>query len=303
MTTDMSGAIVLEDRGVLRVSGPEAHDFLQGLISNDMKKVAVDNSIYAALLTPQGKFLFDFFISQQGGDFLLETRLERIPDLLRRLKLYKLRADVSIDDISADYQVLAAIGPDITTLTPQEAVTPGTTWSFPGGLAYIDPRLAAMGIRSIVERTAVDRTIQDWNVQLLNMDAYTQHRLSQGIPEGGLDIIPDKAFLLESNFDEMAGVDHQKGCYIGQETTSRTKRRGSVRRRILPVVFQGPAPAPGTTITAGQAEIGTVMSGLGEQALASIRLDRWQKAKESGDAIKAGDLAIAIQIPDWVVVE
>ena len=300
MTTTPSGVVELKDRGALRISGPEAREFLQGLISNDMKMVAPDQTIYAALLTPQGKFLFDFFISQQNQAFLLETRLEGIPGLLKKLKLYKLRADVTIEDISSDTQVLALLGQAVHALNLSETTKPGAASVISDGLAYIDPRLPAMGARMVIKRASAAKTIRSWGADSLDFDAYTQHRLGLGIPEGGIDIVPEKAFLLESNFDEMGGVDHQKGCYIGQETTSRTKRRGSVRRRILPIVFPGPAAEPGTTITAGEAEVGTVLSGAQDRALASIRLDRWQKAKEAGDLIKANDMTISIEVPDWL---
>jgi len=303
MTQPISGIVFLEDRGVIEISGPEAFDFLQGLISNDMRKVTSEQTIYAALLTPQGKFLFDFFISRWNDSFLVETRTEAIADLLKKLKLYKLRADVTIEDKSSDYQVAAAIGSLPDALKPSGIETRGATWTVSNGLAYLDPRLQTMGARLILERGHAEKTIKNWGLEVLGSDSFTLHRLALGVPEGGVDIIPEKAFLLESNFDEMDGVDHQKGCYIGQETTSRTKRRGSVRRRILPVNFNGQAEPPGTTITAGDMEIGSVLSGAETRALASIRLDRWQKAKDSGDTIKANDNAISIDVPEWVEIE
>lgn len=300
MTEPISGAIHLEDRCVIRVSGPEAFDFLQGLISNDMQKVTPEHAIYAALLTPQGKFLFDFFISQLGDSYLLETRAASLADLLKKLKLYKLRADVTIEDKSGDYNVIALIGNLPDAIKPPSHGERGTAWTIQSGLAYIDPRLAAMGARILLEQDHAAKTIETWGIDILEISSYTHHRLSLGIPEGGVDIIPEKAFLLESNFDEMAGVDHQKGCYIGQETTSRTKRRGSVRRRILPVTFNGPPEPSGTMIKAGDVEIGSILSSAATQALASIRLDRWQKAKDDGATIKAKDSPISIHVPDWI---
>jgi len=303
MTKPISGAVFLEDRGVIRVSGPEAFDFLQGLISNDMQKVTHERTVYAALLTPQGKFLFDFFISKLDDSYLLETRAETIAELLKKLKLYKLRADVTLEDRSGDYSVIAILGDLPEAANSLHGAERGTASALEDGLGYIDPRLAAMGLRLIVNQDRAENTIKSWGIDVLTGDAYTLHRLGLGVPEGGIDILPEKAFLLESNFDEMDGVDHQKGCYIGQETTSRTKRRGSVRRRILPVTFDGPAEPSGTMITAGDAEIGSILSNTASHALASIRLDRWQKAKDAGETIKAKDSSISIEVPYWIEIE
>ncbi len=295
-----SGAIILNDRGVLRIAGPEAREFLQGLITNDMKKVSPDKAIYAALLTPQGKFLFDFFIVAQGTGFLFDCDSDSLPALNKRLTMYKLRADVTLDDVSDDHAVIAIIGNAAAGSTKSGQKPRGSTWSEDGGMIYVDPRLDRLGLRAILPKTNIDSWIEQENLTVLASDAYETHRLALGVPKGGADIKSDKSFLLESNFDELHGVDHNKGCYIGQETTSRTKRKTELRKRLLPVDINGDLPPPGTAILAGEVEVGSLWSGHGHRAIGLIRIDRWQKAKEDGVALTSGGATATIDMPDWI---
>ena len=295
-----SGFAILDDRAVLRVSGSEAQDFLQGLITNDITRVGPETTIYAALLTPQGKFLFDFFILAHEGGFLFDTRADWRAELIKKLTMYKLRADVEITDVSEDYQIAAVFGDAAEMLRQNKKAERGYTWQQNNVIFYCDPRHVDMGVRLLLAPGSADQVMTSLSLTSAEPRAYHHHRLTLGVPEGGLDILADKAFLLESNFDEMHGVDHQKGCYIGQETTSRTKRRGNVRRRLLPVSLDGPLPEPGTAIRAGDAEIGTLMSGQEGRAMASIRLDRWEKSKQDGHTPTIDGHSLTITLPDWI---
>ena len=297
-----SGFALLDDRAVLRVGGPEARDFLQGLISNDITRVDSETTLYAALLTPQGKFLFDFFILAQGDGFLFDTRADWLGELTKKLIMYKLRADVDIKDVSDSYQIGAVFGEAASALTQNKPTARGATWRDDDVIFYGDPRHEAMGVRLLLPKGTADQVAASLDLTSVSRKSYDHHRLGLGVPEGGLDILSDKAFLLESNFDEMQGVDHQKGCYIGQETTSRTKRRGSVRRRLLPVTVDAPLPEPGASIRAGDVEIGTLMTGQDGRAMASIRLDRWEKSKADGHTPTVDGHSLTITLPDWIKV-
>ena len=245
---------VLPDRAVIEVAGPDAATFLQGLITNDVTKAANGRAIYAALLTPQGKIIYDFLIAPIDGGFLLDCARSHAADLAARLKKYKLRAKVTITE-RADLTVIAS--PD----------------RIDGAVA--DPRLAALGFRAYQTNT----TASD------NAAAYHAHRIAHGVPDSS-DIAPETHFPLDCNFEELHGVDFEKGCYVGQELTARMKHRATARRRILRVEAAAPLPSPGTPLTLGTTEIGEMMGSLDGHGLAIIRLDRLGDATEATAANK-----------------
>ncbi|MGF1456325.1 MAG: YgfZ/GcvT domain-containing protein [Alphaproteobacteria bacterium] len=290
--------VPLEDRAVLRVEGPEGRSFLQGLISNDVEKVTPERAIYAALLTPQGKFLFDFIIAQHGDGLLFDTEAARADQLLKRLTMYKLRAKATVTDVSKDWCV-HAVFPAQTDLLPGAARTDGDT------LFVADPRHAALGLRIIRPRSAALPDLLA-GVSQGTMEDYTRHRIALGVPQGGIDMVPDASFLLESNVEEMHGVDFQKGCYVGQELTARTKHRGSVRKRILPLDLEGGVPETGSAVEAGGRDIGTVTSGVAlgpdrARVLALMRIDRLSEAEAAGHGLTIAGREAVLEKPDWVV--
>ncbi|RFB80106.1 CAF17-like 4Fe-4S cluster assembly/insertion protein YgfZ [Methylovirgula sp. 4M-Z18] len=248
---------LLSDRGVVRVSGADARGFLQGLLTCDMDKISKDSMSYGALLTPQGKILFDFLVAEREGGFWLDCPRELAADLTRRLTFYKLRAKVVIEDMSASHAVLAHWG---------EAA---------GGL--VDGRHLDLGTREIVAAgTAGGDAL-----------AYEAHRIALGIPKGGVDFAYGETFPHDADLDLLHGVDFKKGCYVGQEVVSRVEHRGTARKRILPVRFEGGAPAVGTEIRAGEQAIGTMGSSADGHGLASFRVDRLQEAQEAGAKVMA----------------
>ncbi len=296
--TGTATQVPLEDRAVLRVEGPEARTFLQGLISNDIDKVTPDRSIYATLLTPQGKFLFDFIIAQHGDGLLFDTDASRADILAKRLIMYKLRADATITNVSADWCVHAAFPPKVDA-------GPGGTCADGDTLFVTDPRHSALGLRIIRPRSAPLPSLLSEAVAG-SLEDYARHRIRLGVPQGGIDLVPDSSFLLESNVEEMNGVDFQKGCYVGQELTARTKHRGSVRKRILPLDLSGPVPEAGSAVEAGGREIGTVTSGAAfgperARVLALMRIDRLAEAEAAGHGITVAGRDAVLEKPDWVV--
>ncbi len=259
----------LADRGVLAVHGEDRVAFLNGLVSNDVALAMPGQAVWAALLTAQGRYVADFFIFADEARLLLDLPRQMAPTLLVKLHRYKLRAAVRLEDLSEQLLVYAAWD----GMPPEVAVTAP------------DPRLREAGFRLISDLPlATTATHAD----------YTAHRLSLGLPDGVPDLEPDKTLLLEAGFDELNGIDWQKGCYMGQELTARTKYRGLVKKRLVPVTADIPLPAPGTPVMADGVEVGTLRSSFGTMALATLRLD------VLGKSLLAGNALLQPKIPAWM---
>lgn len=286
----------LPARGVLEVAGEDRVAFLQGLVSNDVTKASAERAIFAALLTAQGRYLFDFFIVARDDALYLETEAARIDALRRRLTLYKLRSKITIDDASARFAVAAGFGTGAGGAL--DLASEGAAKPFAGGIAFIDPRLAALGLRFLLPREAGFAAIERAGFARADEAQYDSHRLALGIADGSRDLPTEKALLLESGFDELNGIDWQKGCYMGQELTARTKYRALVKKRLLPIAIDGALPPPGTPILLGKEEAGEIRSGRGGRALALLRLDAIAQAAK-GTPLLAGDARIKPEIPAW----
>ncbi len=289
--------VMLEDRGLLGVSGADARPFLQGLVSNDIDRVASERAIYAALLTPQGKFLHDFFIAALDDRLVLDCEGARRADLERRLVMYRLRAAVSFEELDA-YAVAALIGEGALEACGVGAEA-GAARPFLGGVVFADPRLPAMGARAILPRAGAAAALEEAGFGAAPTTEYERLRLAHGVPDGSRDMVVEKAILLESGFEELNGVDFDKGCYIGQELTSRTKYRGLVRKRLMRVDVDGPLPGPGTPIMLGDRHAGEMRSGRDGTAIALLRLEQVEKAREQGAPLTAGEARITPVQPAW----
>lgn len=291
---------ILPPRRLLRISGEDRQDFLQGLVSNDVAKATPDRAIWSALLTAQGKFLHDFFIIEHDGAYLLDAEAERIDDLKRRLSLYRLRARVAIEAVEG-WAVAIAWGDDALKALglPDEA---GAATPFGGGVAFADPRLTGAGARLYLPDAAA---LEATGFAAGDVAAYDRLRISLGLPDGSRDMQVEKAILLENGFDELHGVDWKKGCYVGQELTARTKYRGLIKKRLLPVGIAGTLPEPGAIIEADGKEAGEMRSAVvgvgngpgGTVGLALLRLE----ALESGAPLTVGETVLTPLTPDWVV--
>jgi folate-binding protein YgfZ len=221
----------------------------------------------------------------------LDCEAARLADLKRRLSLYRLRAEVALDE-RPDLAVAAVVGPGTLDL-PAE---PGAAQALDDGVAFTDPRLAALGARVILPRRKIRAALSERGARETDFAAYDRLRLSLGVPDGSRDLVLDKSILLESGFDELNGVDWQKGCYIGQELTARTKYRGLIKKRLFPVRFDGPAPASGAILTLDGREAGEMRSSRDGIGLALLRLE----AVEAGQSLTAGDATLAPITPDWM---
>jgi folate-binding protein YgfZ len=294
-----AGYVLFADRGVLALHGGDARSFLQGLTSNDIARIREDQAGYGALLTPQGKYLFDFFTVQEDAQLLLETELARLEQLLRRLLMYRLRSKVDLEDVSTRFAVAALIGDEVAGLLdlPQR---PGAARALDQGLVFIDPRLARLGARALLPKQTAAATLSQLGLEELERAAYERLRLTLGVPDGSRDLVVEKSTLLESGFEELNGVDFAKGCFVGQELTARMKYRGLVRKRLLPVAFTGAPPPPDTIIRLGERDAGEMRSGIDGQGLALLRLEQVEKAKAEGARLMAGATEIRPQDPAWV---
>jgi hypothetical protein len=258
----------LPDRGVIAIEGDDRVAFLQGLVSNDIETVQPGHAVWAALLTAQGKWLADFFVFAHAGALLLDCEAEQVPMLIQRLSRYRLRMRVSLRPEPA-LHVHVAWGAD-----------PGV-----GGVVAPDPRLPGLGWRILAaEPLAATATPEDWD----------RHRLAAGVPDGSRDMEADRSILLEAGFDELAGVSWSKGCYMGQELTARTKYRGLVKRRLVPVTVEGPLPPPGSPVLRDGVEVGTMRSGRDGIGLASLRLDA------IGATLQCAEATLVPSVPAWM---
>jgi folate-binding protein YgfZ len=283
-------------RAVLGVGGEDRAAFLQGLISNDTARISDTRAIFAALLTPQGKFNFDLFLVGEAERYLVDAESSRRADLLKRLKMFKLRSKVTLDDLDADFVVVHLFGGDTLTRLglPAEA---GAAKALGNGIVFVDPRLAALGARAFLPRTSAEAALRELGFEPAAPGSFRSFRYAQGVPEGSEDLMPDKAILLECGFDEMNGVDWQKGCYMGQELTARTKYRGLVRKRLLPVTFTGGTLEPGTDLLLDGKGIGDIRASNGQSGLALIRLEHLDAASRG---IDIGSTRVTATVPAWM---
>lgn len=279
----------LPHRGVLEVQGEDKAAFLQGLITNDIHEVNPEQAIYATLLSPQGRFLYDFFIMEQKGSYFLDVEAYRLSDLIKKLSLYKLRSRVTLVS-RPDLQVFALWGEDV-------AKTFGLKEERGNARAgvFIDPRLVVLGARMIGPTPLQD-------VQPASLEHYELHRIMLGVPEGGTDLIPEKSILLESGLDELNAINWKKGCYIGQELTTRTKFLGLVRKRLFPVKIEGPAPDFGAEVFLEETPVGSMRTHAEGYSLALLRLEHLKFDEDGqGQPLQCGEAVLMPYRPFWMV--
>src|ERR1700730_9500897 len=282
-------AAFLPDRGVVKVSGEDARNFLNGLVTTDVTQLAPSLGRFGALLTPQGKIIVDFLITEapsgHGGGFLIDCPRALAQGLADKLGFYKLRAKVKVENLSDHLGVLAAWDGDL-------AVKPD--------LSFADPGSEALGWRILIPEELKQKVADLIGADLVDSAAYEAHRIASGAPRGGLDFMYGDAFPHETNMDRLHGVDFDKGCYVGQEVVSRMQHRGTARTRTVKIVLEDFSPEPGTAILAGDKPVGTIGSTAGQHGLALIRTDRVTDALDAGLALTAGGLGLRLAEPESV---
>ncbi len=285
---ETTGYVVLEQRGVLAVTGEDRATFLQGLVSNDVHAVTAERAVYSLFLTPQGKYLHDFMIAGAGDALLLDVEAARRDDLLKRLRMYKLRSRIALEDRTAGAMVVALTGPDALDRLGLPA-EPGAAAPFAGGIAFTDPRTAELGARAIVP---AGTDLDALGFVHLPFESWDRLRLELGVPDGSRDLEVEKAIPLENNLDALNAISWDKGCYMGQELTARTRYRALIKKRLVPVELDGPLPAPGTPIHLGEHTAGEMRSGLQTRALAMLRLEDMDRAGKEQMMFKAGNTTV-----------
>lgn len=289
----MPSFVQFPDRGLISLSGKDRVSFLQGLVSNDVTLAEAGHPVWSALLSPQGKYRHDFFILKEGERLLLDCEGgERMMDLGQTLRRYVLRADAKLD-IEGAWSCFAAwnIDPSALGLSDSKAVV-----GFAGGLAYLDPRLPQMGVRVMAPADAARVELAALGASEVAHADWDAHRIPLGVPDGARDMQPDKALLLENGFAELHGVDWKKGCYMGQELTARTKYRGLVKKRLMPVRIDGDTPDEGTQVTAEGKDAGTLYSIAHGFGLALLRVDPVKRKAP----LEASDARLEPVPPEWL---
>ena len=281
-------AALLPERGVIKVAGDDARHFLNGLATNDMTKVAPGQARFAALLTPQGKIIVDFIVTQaapeDGGGFFLDCPRALAPTLVEKLNFYRLRAKVTIENLTDALGVMA--------------VWDGAADS-EYGLCYADPRLTALGMRIMLPPQLAAEAAADLGASLVEPEKYEAHRIALGVPRGGQDFSYGDAYPHEADMDQLAGVDFDKGCYVGQEVVSRVEHRSNARSRVVPIAYDDFSPSPGLPVLAGEKQVGTLGSTAGGRGLALLRLDRVADALANKTPLTAGGIGIQAVKPAW----
>jgi folate-binding protein YgfZ len=281
-------AALLPDRGVVKVVGDDVRKFLNGLITADMDKVKPGTARFAALLTPQGKIVADFMVTEldpaEGGGFFLDCPRALAPTLVEKFNFYKLRAKIIVEDLSEVLGVMAV-------------------WDNAGlseyGLAYADPRLPALGTRVMLPPHLTEEAASDLAAELATADDYEAHRIALGISRGGIDFMYGDIFPHEANMDQLGGIDFDKGCYVGQEVVSRVEHRATARSRLVPIAYDEFAPEDGLPVMAGEKQVGTLGSTANKRGIALLRLDRVADAMAAGIPLQAGGVTIRAVKPEW----
>jgi hypothetical protein len=281
-------AAFLPDRGVVKVIGDDARSFLNNLLTTEMADVKPGVAKFGALLTPQGKIVADFLVTEapvgHGGGFLLDCPRSLAGSLATKLGFYRLRAKVTVDNLSDNLGVLAVWGGNPSMLPD---------------LAFADPRQSELGWRIMVPADLADKLTASLGAETATPQAYEAHRIACGVPQGGVDFAYGDAFPHETNMDRLQGVDFDKGCYVGQEVVSRVEHRSTARSRVVPIVYDDFAPMSGLPVMVGEREIGRLGATAKGRGLALLRLDRVADAMAEGTPLIAGGIEIRVAKQAW----
>ena len=299
-TTKLARIAKLDDRGVISVVGADTEKFLQGLLTNSVDTLPTGSGVHAALLSPQGKILFDFFVVKTFFGFLFDVAAGKAADLVKRLAMYKLRAAVDIRDESGTWCVWAGwidgAGEhgDPNLFTPEKIEVLRAQ-------SYTDPRHAALGARYMFHRDTDAQVEGDAGLVASPAAAFHAHRIALGVPEGGKDYDFADAYPHEADFDIFNGVSFTKGCYVGQEIVARMQHKTAIRKRVVPVTGNRDLPSDRPEVVAGEVPIGRLGSVSGTRGLAMLRLDRAAEAAASGIPLMAGNVQLRIDPPQWMI--
>ncbi len=290
--------ITLEDRGFIQVKGPEAKDFLQNIVTNDLEKVTNEFTVFSSILTPQGKYLFEFFILKLKDGYLLECDKKSVTEIIKLLNFYKLRSEVDFINLSEKYVAVIISLEKFNEINNTNA-TKGKTTNYRSDPVYIDPRNEKLGAKIISKLENLHLAVKKLDLKISDKKKYYNKSFELGIPQAGLSKLKDKIFGIENNLDELNGIDFKKGCYIGQENTSRIKLRNKLRRRILPILKISGKISENDIIKYKDHEIGKIM--IDEPySFALIKIVDPDLKEFNNAELICGTSKIKILKPDWI---
>ena len=295
---EQNEVITLEDRGFIEVKGTEAKDFLQNIVTNDIEKATVSSTLFSSILTPQGKYLFEFFVLKLNDGYLLECEKKSTIEIIKLLNFYKLRSKIDLIDSSEKY-VAAVISLEKFKEINNSDLSKGNTVSYRGDQVYIDPRNNKLGAKIISKLESIYLTIKKLNLKIGEKKKYYNKSFEIGIPQIGLDKLREKIFGIENNLDELSGIDFKKGCYIGQENISRIKIRNKLRRRILPVQKIEGKISKNDIIKYKDSEVGKIM--IEEPySFALVKVVEPDLKEFVNIELACGDSKVKILKPEWI---
>jgi len=290
--------ITLEDRGFIEVKGTEAKDFLQNIVTNDIEKVTDQLTVFSSILTPQGKYLFDFFVLKLKDSYLLECEKKSTEKIIKLLNYYKLRSKVDFADLTEKYVALVISLEKFKEINNFD-FSIGKTTSYGNDPVYIDPRNSNLGAKLISKLENMHLTIKKLNLIISDKKKYYNKSFELGIPQINLDKLREKVFGIENNLDELNGIDFKKGCYVGQENTSRIKLRNKLRRRILPVQKITGEISENDIIKYKDNDIGKIMIDK-PYSFALVKVVDPDLNEFNNNELVCGNSKIKILKPDWI---
>ena len=290
--------IILEDRGFIQIKGSEAKDFLQNIVTNDIEKVTSDSTVFSSILTPQGKYLFEFFVLKLKDSYLVECEKKSTTAIIKLLNFYKLRSKVDFIDLSEKYAT-AIISLEKFKEINGSNLSKGSTTSYGEDPVYIDPRNEKLGAKIISKLENIHLTIKKLNLKIADKEKYYNKSFELGIPQINLDKLKEKIFGIENNLDELNGIDFKKGCYVGQENTSRIKLRNKLRRRILPVKEIAGEILENDIIKYKNSEIGKIMIDK-PYSFALVKVVQPDLKELTNTELMCGKSKVKILKPEWI---
>ena len=290
--------IILEDRGFIQIDGPEAKDFLQNIVTSDIEKVSSNSTLFSSILTPQGKYLFEFFVLKLKDSYLLECEKKSTPEIIKLLNFYKLRSKVDFVDLSEKY-VAAVISLEKFKEINASSLSKGSSTNYRDDPVYIDSRNDKLGAKIISKLENIHLTIKKLNLKIIDKKKYYSKSFELGIPQINLNKLKDKIFGIENNLDELNGIDFKKGCYVGQENTSRIKLRKKLRRRILPVQKVAGEVYENDIIKYKDTNIGKIMIDK-PYSFALIKVVEPDLKEFTNTELMCGNSKVKILKPEWI---
>jgi len=290
--------ITLEDRGFIHVNGAEAKDFLQNIVTNDIEKVTSSSTVFSSILTPQGKYLFEFFILKLKEGYLVECEKKSTAEIIKLLNFYKLRSKVDFIDLTEKY-VATVISLEKFKEINSSSLSKGSAASYRDDPVYIDPRNDKLGAKIIAKLENIHLTIKKLNLKITEKEKYYSKSFQLGIPQIDLNKLKDKIFGIENNLDELNGIDFKKGCYVGQENTSRIKLRNKLRRRILPIEKVSGQVSANDVIKYKDSEVGKIMIDK-PYSFALIKVIDPDLKEFANIELMCGNSKVKILKPEWI---